>query len=122
MLKFSFIGFLGLFIDNGVLLLLKQYTEIWVEIAKLISAEAAIIFNFAANEKYTFKSGKGMLRRFIKSNIVRSGGVLVALAILVLMYNILNFSLLISNTTGIIIGFGFNYTLETLYTWKTHKK
>ncbi|MFQ3274954.1 MAG: putative flippase GtrA [Candidatus Nanohaloarchaea archaeon] len=119
--KFTFIGFLGLLIDNGVILLLEQ-SGMMIEIAKLISAEASIIFMFLANEKWTFSSSKGMLRRFLKSNLVRSGGVLVALIVLKILYEMFGTPVVIANTVGIIVGFGFNYVFESFYTWKVHRR
>lgn len=116
--KFTFIGFIGLLIDNGVILLLEQNTEIMIEIAKLISAESAIIFMFLANEKWTFSSSRGLFRRFMKSNLVRSGGVLVALIVLKILYDMFGTPVVIANTAGIIAGFGFNYVFESFYTWK----
>lgn len=119
--KFTFIGFLGLVIDNSVIFLLEQNTEIAIEIAKLVSAESAIIFMFLANEKYTFSSGKGLIKRFLKSNLVRAGGVLVALIVLKLLYDLFGVPVIIANTAGIIVGFGFNYVFESFYTWKIQK-
>ena len=120
--KFTFIGFLGLLIDNGIIFLLEQNTDLMIEIAKLVSAEASIGFMFVANEKWTFKSRKGILRRFLKSNLVRSSGVLVALVVLKLLYDLFSMPVIIANTIGIIAGFAFNYVFESFYTWKVHKK
>jgi putative flippase GtrA len=115
--KFTAIGFLGLLIDNGVIFLLEN-SGMMIELAKIISAEAAIIFMFLANEKWTFSTDKGLLKRFIKSNLVRSGGVLVALIVLKILYDMFGIPVVIANTTGIIVGFGFNYIFESFYTWK----
>lgn len=119
--KFTFIGLLGLLIDNGVILLLEQ-SGVMIELAKLISAEAAIVFMFLANEKWTFSADKGFFRRFIKSNLVRSGGVLVALIVLKILYDMFGTPVVIANTAGIIVGFGFNYVFESFYTWKIQEK
>ncbi|PSH00027.1 MAG: GtrA family protein [Nanohaloarchaea archaeon SW_4_43_9] len=119
--KFTFIGFLGLLIDNGVIFLLEQNTEIMIEVAKLISAELSIIFMFLLNEKWTFDAQKDGLRRFLKSNLVRSGGVIVALVVLKVLYDLFGIPVILANTIGIIAGFGFNYVFESLYTWKIHR-
>lgn len=119
--KFTFIGFIGMLIDNGVIVSLER-SGLMVELAKLISAEAAIIFMFLANEKWTFNADKGFFRRFIKSNIVRSSGVLVALIVLKVLYDVFGTPVVIANTIGIIVGFSFNYILESFYTWKIQEK
>lgn len=118
--KFTFIGFLGLMIDNGIIFLLER-TDLMIEIAKLISAEASIIFMFIANEKWTFSSRGGVLKRFLKSNLVRSGGVVVALIVLKLLYEMFGTPVVIANTAGIIAGFGFNYVFESFYTWRINR-
>jgi len=120
--KFAFIGFIGLLVDNGVIFLLERNTELMIEVAKLISAELSIIFMFLLNEKWTFDARKGGLRRFLKSNLVRSGGVIVALVVLKVLYGMFGIPVIIANTIGIIAGFGFNYIFESFYTWKIHRK
>ncbi|PSG99530.1 MAG: GtrA family protein [Nanohaloarchaea archaeon SW_7_43_1] len=119
--KFAFIGFIGLMVDNGVIFLLERNTELMIEVAKLISAELSIIFMFLLNEKWTFDAQKGGLRRFLKSNLVRSGGVVVALVVLKILYGMFGIPVVIANTIGIIAGFGFNYVFESFYTWKIHQ-
>ena len=119
--KFTFIGFIGLLVDNGVIFLLERNTELMIEVAKLISAELSIIFMFLSNEKWTFDAQKGGLRRFLKSNLVRSGGVIVALVVLKVLYGMFGMPVIIANTIGIIAGFGFNYVFESFYTWKIHR-
>ncbi|PSH01397.1 MAG: GtrA family protein [Nanohaloarchaea archaeon QH_8_44_6] len=119
--KFTFIGFIGLLVDNGVIFLLEQNTEMMIEVAKLISAELSIILMFLLNEKWTFNTQKDGLWRFLKSNLVRSGGVIVALVVLKVLYDLFGTPVIIANTAGIIAGFGFNYVFESLYTWKIHR-
>lgn len=120
--KYILVGLTGVLVDNIVLYLLYNEASIGLEISKVLSAETAIITNFLLNEKWTFKdAGKqdSIFKRFLKSNLIRLTGLAVSILVLVILYDYLGVWLLVANTIGIGAGFVFNYTLESLYTWKT---
>lgn len=113
--KFAIVGIIGLSIENSILYIVVDY--IGPTAGKLLSAEISIIVMFFLNENWTYSKSPGhVIKRFFRSNIVRSGGVIIATATFLTLYNA-GIPLLLSNTIGIGAGFSANYIFETLYTW-----
>ena len=129
--KFASVGILGATIDLTISTILVLRTDILPEFAKLIGAEAAIIVMFFVNDRWTFadagSSGRwNTFRRLVKSNLVRSGGLLVQFLVVRFLTRT-DVSVLVAGTDiwpvltmPIAIGtaFIFNYTAESLFTWR----
>lgn len=132
--QFLSVGVLGAVCDNAVLLLLAEGAGVAPELAKLAGAETAIVVMFAVNERWTFaEEGTpgvlGLGRRFLTSNLVRAGGVLVATAVFSVLVRRVDVSLsfvgidlwlLGANFVGIAVGLLVNYVAESLFTWRVH--
>ena len=126
--KFTAVGIMGAVIDNVTLSLLVVSMGFPLVPSKLIGAELAIISMFLLNENWTFLedglNGKYQrLIRFIKSNIVRSVGVMVATGVMVTIVGRMGaehgwVGLISANIIGILVGLVVNYTLESLITWQ----
>ncbi|WP_114576282.1 GtrA family protein [Saliphagus sp. LR7] len=120
--QFLSVGILGALVDNGTLAAFVELIALDPLLAKVIAAELSIIVMFAINERWTFaafgRAGIGpLLRRFIKSNAVRAGGVLVAIGVLYVLHTQLGVWYLVANIFGVGVGFIVNYTAESLFTW-----
>ncbi|WP_121822168.1 GtrA family protein [Halostella salina] len=129
--QFASVGAVGAVCDNAVLGTLLQF-GVAPEPAKLAGAETAIIVMFLINERWTFAEegapGAGpLLRRFLTSNLVRAGGVLVATAVFSQVYRNFDVTLglfgvdlwfLAANLVGILAGMVVNYIAESLFTWQ----
>lgn len=129
--QFASVGALGAVCDTSLVVLLTTYGGIYRGSAKLVGAEVAIIVMFLVNEHWTFSAEgeagrRSFLRRFLKSNLVRAGGVLVATVVFVLVSG-LNYRfpvggeslwLVFSNGVGIGVGMVVNYVAESLFTWR----
>lgn len=132
--QFLSVGVLGAICDNTILLALTSLGVLPVA-AKLVGAETAIIVMFAVNEHWTFategRAGfRALGRRFLTSNVVRAGGVLVATGVFALLVRFQTVSIPVAGTdlwylganiVGIGVGFVVNYVLESLFTWQVHK-
>lgn len=110
-------------VDMGILTFFVELGDITPTIAKIGSAEVAIIIMFVLNEYWTFngtgeESTKSLLHRFARSNIVRWGGAGVALVILHILTTTFAVWYLLANAIGIGVGVIFNYVFESLITWK----
>ncbi|WP_331232547.1 GtrA family protein [Natronorarus salvus] len=123
LVKFALVGALGALVDTLVLGI--GYTLVGLPIwgAKFVGAETAILVMFVVNERWTFAdaglSGFGALsRRLVRSNLVRVGGIAVATVVLVVLYRQVGVPWPLANLVGIGCGFLFNYTLESVYTWR----
>lgn len=123
--QFLSVGVLGAAAESGVLLLLVEVAGLEPVLGAAASKEVAIAVMFALNERFTFlgvggRSPLQILRRFVRSNLVRSVGVGVALAVLYVLYNFFGVWYFLANVVGIGVGFSVNYTAESLFTWKVH--
>ena len=131
--QFASVGAVGALCDNAVLGTLL-HVGVGPEPAKLAGAEAAIVVMFLVNERWTFAGegapgAKPLLRRFLTSNLVRVGGVLVATAVFSQVYRNFDPTLdvfgfdawfLAANLVGILAGMVVNYVAESVFTWQVH--
>lgn len=122
---FGGVGAVGLVVDNATLFALVETTGAGATLVKPFAAAAAIAVMFALNERFTFeprdRSVRAVLRRYLKSNLVRSGGVLVALSVLFVLHDLFGLWYLAANVTGILVAFFVNYAAESLFTWQVQQ-
>ena len=120
-LKFSATSVIGLGLETVLLVILVEVLNSPLLVAKLIGAEASIAAMFILNNRYTYSGEPGkMLTRFLKSNLVRTGGILISLVVLEAGVR-LGIWYPVANIIGVCVGFVFNYGFETVYTWKEHR-
>jgi len=129
--QFLSVGAVGAAFDITTSSILTAGLDVPPEIAKLVGAEVAIIVMFAVNEHWTF-AGHGavgripLLRRFLKSNLVRSGGVAVQVGVVTVLtrlpITLTAFSIDLWELATFPIAIGcsllLNYVLESLFTWR----
>lgn len=125
--QFASVGLVGATVDNVALFVLVELTVLGPVFAKMIAWELAIAVIFVINERWTFAthgtmSARALGTRFLRSNLVRFAGLLVALSILWILYDQFGVWYLTANIVGMAIGFFVNYTCESLYTWKVHRE
>jgi putative flippase GtrA len=117
MLQYGMISATGLLLENIVLYTVVDILSGGLVGGKLIGAEISIIAMFFLNNHFTFAERPGAtLKRFLKSNLVRSGGVLIGLVVLEIGTG-LGIWYIFANLIGIAVGFLFNFTMESVYTW-----
>jgi putative flippase GtrA len=121
--QFLSVGVVGAVADNAALVGLVEVGGLAPTVAKLGSAEFAIVLMFVMNEQWTFsafgrRSPVELLRRLVKSNVVRAGGALVALGTIAVLHGQFGVWYLFANVAGMGIGLFVNYTFESLVTWR----
>lgn len=124
--QFVSVGLFGAIVDMLVLTIVVETGVLDPVFGKVVSAEAAIIVMFAANESWTFTEygTEGVIPvigRFLRSNVVRAGGAAVAWAVLVALIHGIGLWYLAANVVGIATGAVVNYVAETLVTWRVHR-
>lgn len=124
--QFLSVGVVGMVIDTAVIFVLTDLWSVGAFPAKLVSAESAIIVMFVLNERWTFSrwgqsERVALLKRFVKSNAVRSGGVAVATVVLLALHEWFGVWIVVANLMGIGTGFVVNYVFESLFTWRVHR-
>lgn len=129
--QFVSVGAAGAVVDTTTTVLLTARVGLHPGASKLIGAELAIVLMFLINDRWTFAAAGDVgvgpkIRRFLKSNLVRAGGVGVATVVYVLLAGIdvplpvgsQELWLVIANGAGIATGMLVNYTAESLFTWR----
>ena len=121
--KFSVVGISGIFVNQGVLIFLKEFAGFLLPVASLFAIEIAILNNFLWNDLWTFKSGgqqqkiSSRWQRLISFEIVSAGGAAINFAILNLLVYIVGIDYRIANILGIIVGFAWNFLVNRRMTW-----
>jgi len=123
--QFLSVGIAGAILDTLVLTLVVELTGAAPVLGKVVSAEASIILMFIINDKWTFsgeaaESMTATIKRFLRSNVVRAGGVAVALTVLFVLNSVFGVWYALANILGIGVGFVVNYVAESLFTWRVH--
>ncbi|GAA0680705.1 GtrA family protein [Natronoarchaeum mannanilyticum] len=126
LLRFATVGVAGTTVDFAILIALVELHAFPPAIAKLVGAETAIIVMFLVNEHWTFsewgRSGiRPLLRRLLTSNLVRTGGLVVATGVLALLVYYGDVQYLLANAVGIACGFVVNFLAESYFTWRVHR-
>ncbi|MFC4448713.1 GtrA family protein [Halorussus aquaticus] len=124
--QFLSVGAFGAVVDNIVLASVVEMTTVPTLAAKVLSAETAIVIMFLINDSWTFdeygrRSFGSLVRRFLKSNVVRTGGVGVAVLVLHVLHNVFGLWYLLANVAGIGVGFVVNYVFESIFTWRVEE-
>jgi putative flippase GtrA len=111
--------------DTKADLLLFTHPDIRLLIASVIAVEITIVFQFNSHERWTFRNrrraGWTLVRflRFNLSSIVSPIIIVLTTNILSVAFNILPY---ISSIVGVLIGFGWNWTLNSLVIWPKHER
>ena len=122
-LKFGLVGLSGVLVNEGLLWLLTENLGLYYLLSAAIAVETAIITNFILNDIWTFRDrrtsgNRSLLGRGLKFNLVSLGGLGINIAILWTVTEVVGISYLISNLIGIAGATLWNYTINTLWTWR----
>jgi len=120
--KFSIVGAIGAGINTGFLWVFTDVAGLFYLYSSAIAIEIAIILQFLMNDRWTFKEQKTthveqFIKRILKSNLWRSGGLAVNIGVLYFLTEYMNVYYLLSNIAGIICAFLLNYLFESRLTW-----
>ena len=122
-LKFGLVGLSGVLVNEGLLWLLTENFGLYYLLSAAIAVETAIVTNFILNDIWTFRDrrtpgNKSLLGRGLKFNLVSLGGLGINIAILWTITEVVGISYIISNLIGIAGATLWNFTINTLWTWR----
>jgi len=132
--KFASVGVVGAAFDVTTATIL-QSLGVFPELAVFVGIEVAVVVMFLLNDNWTF-SAEGhatlaaTLRRLLRSNLVRAGGITVQLLTFRLLYRVffvdatvlgIDAWFVAAKVTGIGTGLLVNYVAESLFTWRVHE-
>ena len=115
--QYGVISATGLLLESLALYMIVDVLSGGVIAGKLIGAEISIMAMFFLNNHITFSDRPdATIKRFLKSNLVRSGGVLIGVFVLEIGTR-MGLWYMFANLIGVAVGFLFNFTMESVYTW-----
>lgn len=130
--KFASVGAAGATLETVIVTVLTVPFGVYGLLAKVVGAEASISLMFLLNERWTF-AGEGrdghrsLLGRYLRSHLVRAGGLVLAFAVLAALLELTDVSLLlagrdfwppVANLISIGVAMSVNYVAESLFTWR----
>jgi putative flippase GtrA len=120
LVKFGFVGGLGIFLNQYVLFVLTGLYGIYFLFSAILSSQAAVLVNFALNNFLVFRSREtagGLLRKALLFNAVSSSDLLVRLPLLWGLTSAIGISYLWSNLASIFLTFGGRFFLSEKKIW-----
>jgi len=111
--------------ETEVNLALFNDPDIRLLISSVLAVEVAIVFQFVSHERWTFRDrprkGWGPFR-FLKFNTTSALSPIIVVVTVNTLTPFVGISPYISNTIGIIIGFMWNWTWNSLVIWPQQRK
>ncbi len=124
-IRFGISGFSGVFINMGVLYLLREFVGLGLTRSAILAAEVAVANNFVWNDLWTFqdisrnqRGNRQRFQRFLKFNLICLSGLVLNVLILNLLYNFLGISEYIANLMAIAIVTFWNFWLNLKLSWR----
>jgi len=134
--KFVSVGAIGAVFDTITFVTLDQIVGLPTAIATAIGIEVAILVMFTVNDVWTFADEgsddkRSLLRRLLRSHLVRAGGSSLQWVIVVLVLVVYSVTLdldiaginlwpVLVKGGAIGIAMTVNYVFESLFTWRVH--
>jgi len=139
-IKFLVVGGFGFIINQTMLFLLYDSPLFWflpgkdthvdfglfthpdirLLISSILAVEVAIVFQFNSHERWTFRHRPRhgwIVFRFIKFNASAALSPIIVVVTINTLTPIFNISPYISNAIGVLLGFTWNWVLNTLVIW-----
>ena len=130
--KFASVGAAGATLETAIVTVLTVGFGVYGLFAKAVGAEASITLMFLLNEHWTFaeegrEDRRSLLGRYVRSHVVRAGGLALAFLVLAGLLELTDVSLLVggsdfwpavANLLSIGIAMSVNYVAESLFTWR----
>jgi putative flippase GtrA len=110
--------------DTRADLVLFTHPDIRLLIASIVAVEISIVFQFNSHERWTFRNrqraGQTLMRfaRFNLSSIVSPIIIVITTNVLSVAFNVLPY---ISSAVGVLIGFCWNWTMNSMLIWPKHR-
>ena len=123
LLKFGFVGGLGIFLNQYVLFVLTGLYGVYFLFSAILSSQVAVLVNFALNNFLVFRSREtagGLVRKALLFNAVSSSDLLLRLPLLWGLTSAIGVPYLWSNLAAIFLTFGGRFLLSEKKIWAKH--
>jgi dolichol-phosphate mannosyltransferase len=122
LVRFGLVGASGVAVNTALLYVLIEVGGLNHLVAALLATEAAILSNFALNDRWTFRDSKpaaSVVRRAFRYNLVALGGLAISVAVLAVLTYFADFHYLFANLFAIGAATLWNYAASRSWTWPT---
>jgi putative flippase GtrA len=118
-LRFGVVGLSGIVVNSAILWALVRELHLAVMLGSLLATEAAILSNFLLNDRWTFRgvSARSFTQRLLRFNGVALGGMAITAGILTALASYTHLHLLIANVLAVGAATGWNYIVNSRWTW-----
>ena len=119
-LRFGVVGLSGIVVNSAILWVLVRELHLAVLFGSVLATEAAILSNFLLNDRWTFRgvSERSFRQRLLRFNGVALGGMAITAGILTALASYTHLHLLIANVLAVGAATGWNYVVNSRWTWK----
>jgi dolichol-phosphate mannosyltransferase len=124
MIKFIAVGASGTVVNLSILALATTNDAplLGKLIAGAIAFEASVIWNFILNDRFTFgdrrQAAGSFIGRLLRFNTTSLGGFVIYLGILALLTEVFGLHYILSAAIGIVAAFGWNFLVNSAWTWR----
>ncbi len=122
LVRFGLVGASGVVVNTALLYLLIEVGGLNHLVAALLATEAAILSNFALNDRWTFRDSKpaaSVVRRAFRYNLIALGGLAISVAVLAVLTYFADFHYLFANLFAIGAATLWNYAASRSWNWPT---
>ena len=118
-LRFGAVGVSGIAVNSAVLWVLVRELHLAVALGSVLATETAILSNFLLNDRWTFRglSERSPVQRLLRFNGVALGGMAITAGILTALATYTHLHLLIANLLAVGAATGWNYVVNSRWTW-----
>ena len=119
-LRFGVVGLSGIVVNSAILWVLVRELHLAVMLGSVLATEAAILSNFLLNDRWTFRgvSARSFTQRLLRFNGVALGGMAITAGILTALASYTHLHLLIANVLAVGAATGWNYVVNSRWTWR----
>ncbi len=119
-LRFGVVGLSGMVVNSAILWALVRELHLAVLLGSLLATEVAILSNFLLNDRWTFRgvSERSLMQRMLRFNGVALGGLAITAGMLTALASYTHLHLLIANGLAVGAATGWNYVVNSRWTWR----
>ncbi|WP_293338651.1 glycosyltransferase [Microcoleus sp. CAWBG58] len=124
-LRFGIVGFSGVFVNMGVLYVLRNSLHLELTRSLIIAAELAIISNFLWNDLWTFgdiskrqPGNRQRFKRLLKFNTICLMGLILNVLLVNLMFNVFGINEYLANLIAIVAVTLWNFWINMKLSWR----
>jgi dolichol-phosphate mannosyltransferase len=124
-LRFGVVGFSGVFVNMGVLYLLRNILHLELTRSLIVAAEMAIISNFLWNDLWTFgdiskrqPGNRQRLKRLLKFNTICLMGLILNVLLVNVMFNVFGMNEYLANLIAIAAVTLWNFWINMKLSWR----